>query len=376
MVLRGISPFDSGSFHKHTMSARPQTHISQLVDNNDRCSFYETCVASPPTGTHVPAPATTELAFSAWLEPPSLTGSDHVPTPPSFIENSPMSTFPMTDQQLLSTPHCLPRYTDFLVERELEWSQYLSMEFVSQPPPAMTPFSAYGLASYGIASVNTIRYHAEPFTNKIAPPSIQPTPETRTVRCSNPSYMPSYTESSTTSNTSDRDDSESEHDSSSYSRRKCPPSSSGSSRETSHKVPVLKLGKWDMVRDLISQPQPRHYVCGRIKNNKPNKRLCGQKFIHPGHLRRHIKTVHGESRHYFCKLPTCQKAFSRGDNLKVHYLTHLKRKGHTGRNRRMSLDKLKTELGPKEEELFRWLERKLSVYKAKCRLHDHPEKSR
>jgi hypothetical protein len=372
MVLRGVLPFGSGSFHDQTMPAGPHPPVSQLVDDNHQYSFYETYAASPPE-SYVHTPATAEIVFSPWLEQPSvsplsrtssLTGSEYVPTPPSFVERPPIPTFPMMDHLVEPSSDYLTRNTNYPRDQELAWRQCLSSDSVSQPPPLMTPFSAWHPASYESASVYAMEYHAEPFSNKIAPSFIQSTPETRIVGCSNPCSMPSYTESSTNSSTSDSDDSESD-DSSSYSKRERCRSSSGSSRGASHEVPVLKLGKWDMLSDPFSRPQPRNYVCGRIEKDGRNERHCRRSFMRPEHLRRHIKTVHGEARDYFCKLPRCQRAFSRGDNLREHYWTHLERGGRAGKNDKMSFAELKAVLGPKEKKLLRRLKHKLSDHQAK-----------
>lgn len=351
------------------MPARHHPQVSQLVENNDQYSFYDTHVASSPNN-YVHTPATTELAFSPWLELPStsplsrtssLTGSEYVPTQPSFIECPPMLTFPMMDHQLESSSDYLTRYSNHLREQGLAWEQHLSKGSVSQRPLPEIPLSAWHSNNYESA----MEYYPQPFMNNMALPFIQSTPETRLVHRDNASSMPSYTESSAASSISDSEDSESEDGSSSYSKRKHSRSSSGSSRGISHKVPVLKLGKWDMVSDPFSRPQKRHYVCGRIENDGPNERHCRRSFMRPEHLRRHIKTVHGEARDYICKLPQCRKAFSRGDNLREHYWTHLERGGRAGKNDKMTFAELKVALGPREKKLLRRLKHKLSNHQSK-----------
>ncbi|KAH5127176.1 hypothetical protein HBH70_234710 [Parastagonospora nodorum] len=377
MVSRGVPPFGSGSFHDQTMPVGPHPPVSQPVDDNHQYSFYETYPASTPE-SYVQTQASAEIVFSPWLELPStsplsrtssLAGSEYVPTPPSFIERPPIPTFPMMDHQLESSSDYLSRYINYLRDQELAWRQYLLSDSVSQPPPPRTPFPAWNPASYEIASVHAMEYHNQPFTNKMVPSFIQSTPETRKAGCRNPCSMPSYTESGTTSSISDSDDSESEDDNSIYSKRERSRSNSGSSRGASHRVPVLKLGKWDMLSDPFSRPQPRHYVCGRIENDGPNERHCRKSFMRPEHLRRHIKTVHGEARDYFCKLPRCHRAFSRGDNLREHYWTHLERGGRAGKNDKMSFAELKAVLGPKEKKLLRRLKHRLSDHQAKLSGH-------
>ncbi|CAN9120598.1 unnamed protein product [Alternaria alternata] len=53
------------------------------------------------------------------------------------------------------------------------------------------------------------------------------------------------------------------------------------------------------------------------------------------------------------------KHFSRGDNLRDHYWTHLQRGGRNGKNDKMSLPELKAFLGPKEKLLVKRLKTKL-----------------
>jgi len=369
MVLRGVSSFGSGSFHEHTMPARQHPQVPHFVDHNGQYPFYDTHAASTPND-YVHTPATTEIAFTPWLEPPStsplsrtssLTGSEYVPTPPSFNERPPMPTIPMMDHQLASSSDYLTRYSNHFEEHVLAWEQYLEGGSVLQRPLPEMAMSAWHANNHG----STMQYYPEPFTNNVAPPFIQPTPETRLVHCDNASSMPSYTESSAASNISDTEDSESEDGNSSYSKRKRSRSSSGSSRGTYHKVPVLKLGKWDMVSEPFSRPQQRHYVCGRIESDGSNERHCRRSFMRPEHLRRHIKTVHGEARDYICKLPQCRKAFSRGDNLREHYWTHIERGGRAGKNDKMTFAELKVVLGPKEKKLLRRLKHKLLDHQSK-----------
>ncbi|KAI0604604.1 hypothetical protein TUN205_11149 [Pyrenophora tritici-repentis] len=53
--------------------------------------------------------------------------------------------------------------------------------------------------------------------------------------------------------------------------------------------------------------------------------------------------------------------FSRGDNLREHYWTHVERGGRGGKNRKMGFPELKAILGPKEKQLAKRLKRKLDV---------------
>jgi hypothetical protein len=59
------------------------------------------------------------------------------------------------------------------------------------------------------------------------------------------------------------------------------------------------------------------------------------------------------------------KRFSRGDNLRDHYWTHLSRGGRAGVNKKMTLEELKVILGPKEKKLIRRLREKQKAHLAK-----------
>jgi hypothetical protein len=100
-----------------------------------------------------------------------------------------------------------------------------------------------------------------------------------------------------------------------------------------------------------------------VKNK--TKQPCSQRFVRPEHLRRHVKTVHGNERLYICKVPDCLRPFSRGDNLREHYWTHLKRGGRAGKNRKMDFPELKAILGSKERKLAKRLREKLSKQRGK-----------
>jgi hypothetical protein len=114
---------------------------------------------------------------------------------------------------------------------------------------------------------------------------------------------------------------------------------------------------------FASTPEQRHYHCGLIDVN--GRHPCTKKFVRPEHLRRHVRTVHGREQPYTCQVPDCDKAFSRGDNLREHYWTHLSRGGRTGKNKKMDFLELKAILGPKQRKLARRLRMKLNKQKEK-----------
>ncbi|KAH7401229.1 hypothetical protein BKA66DRAFT_405569 [Pyrenochaeta sp. MPI-SDFR-AT-0127] len=160
---------------------------------------------------------------------------------------------------------------------------------------------------------------------------------------------------------SDSSNSEDESDCGQNKRSHCSTNTRHQGRQNTS--PVLKLGKWTAPVDPYDQTDQRHYLCPFSSKADPNGGICRQRFVRPEHLRRHVKTVHGTAREYTCKVPKCRRAFSRGDNLRDHYWTHLSRGGRAGRNDKMSLEELKVILGPKERKLLRRLKAKLNKHK-------------
>jgi uncharacterized Zn-finger protein len=80
-----------------------------------------------------------------------------------------------------------------------------------------------------------------------------------------------------------------------------------------------------------------------------------------------VKSKHTGKREYGCQIPGCGTMFSRGDNLRDHYWTHLHRGGRAGKNKKYTLPQLKEILGSKEKKLVRKLRQKL---------RDHVEKEK
>ncbi|RYN85789.1 hypothetical protein AA0119_g13117 [Alternaria tenuissima] len=133
--------------------------------------------------------------------------------------------------------------------------------------------------------------------------------------------------------------------------------SDSSTRQRGAKSRVMKLGRWGRIAyPFYTTIEPRHYRCSLADKKNPQN-LCAKKFQRPEHLRRHVTTVHGNGKCHLCKV--CPRPFSRRDNLREHYWTHLKRGGRAGKNTRMSLPELKAILGPKEKQLVKRLRRKL-----------------
>ncbi|KAH8692538.1 hypothetical protein GQ44DRAFT_793175 [Phaeosphaeriaceae sp. PMI808] len=153
------------------------------------------------------------------------------------------------------------------------------------------------------------------------------------------------TESVTTGTTSNRNDLEYEDS-----------DSGNANHNESTMKPNPKIEDWSITVDAFVQSTVGHYVC-------PLSDVYGDpchRFSRPEHLRRHMNTVHGDEQNHICKVPECKRAFSRGDNLKDHYWTHLKSGSRRGKNKKMSLKELGEVLGREEKQLLERLERKLS----------------
>jgi hypothetical protein len=106
---------------------------------------------------------------------------------------------------------------------------------------------------------------------------------------------------------------------------------------------------------IDSRPCPpcKPFQCLLEAQKPQEKEVCGRSFVRIEHLRRHVSTVHGNSR-TMCKVPRCRKSFSRCDNLYEHYWTHVYL-GRPGRNRKLSLMELEEILGSRDKRIFRIL---------------------
>jgi hypothetical protein len=125
-----------------------------------------------------------------------------------------------------------------------------------------------------------------------------------------------------------------------------------------HDIPISgkpKRGRLDAQKSFHGQA--RRYNCNQ-RNSEGH--LCPKKYASPRHLRRHVKTSHSKVCPFRCKVSSCAKNFSRGDNMSDHYWTHIERGGRAGENEKMEMSKLFKILGPREKKLKRKLEKKLS----------------
>jgi hypothetical protein len=159
--------------------------------------------------------------------------------------------------------------------------------------------------------------------------------------------LPDVSTPSSSSGNSDTDSSDSEYkgSTSTSGQRRVSRANLGPNHSKPHVINIM---------DLYSPPPARPHVCPRVDLG------CVKRFARPENVRRHIITVHGDKRDHRCKVPKCAtKPFSRGDNLRDHYWSHLERGGRNGTNDKMSLAKLKEILGPKESKLIKKLELRL-----------------
>jgi hypothetical protein len=199
-------------------------------------------------------------------------------------------------------------------------------------------------------------------------------PYTFTAQNQSPLLEPVRTEATTGSHTgevsedADSSDEESDwdDDASDYSQSE----SSTSKPKPKGKAPCVRQDRW-MIPTCIIQPETRAYGC-----NVPD---CTAAFVRPEHLRRHYRSKHSGLKDFFCVVPGCEtKPFSRGDNLRDHYWTHVERGGRSGKNRKYPLEELREILGlkPKERKLIRKLKIKLNQHHEKEKLKKGQRPSR
>ncbi|KAF1914712.1 hypothetical protein BDU57DRAFT_519864 [Ampelomyces quisqualis] len=368
MGMRRASGLGSTLSHDVADFAMPEGQFrydSQGLDDQIRhSSFHAISLADPPK-TYAPAPSSTaaDMGFNPWLMevPPydsplsrtsSLSGSEHYSTPPPYME-TPM--YPATNQALQPCAAYLMRDTNYDHSQELAWESQPGVggSVLLQPPCAQSSVSMWHEGSYGGPSLPPMEYYAQPFMSDTASTLVQSV-----------AHLRLHHQTSTANGGSDAEDILSESDSEDEDSEYDDSSSCQSSRTTS--AAVLRLGKWGHGSDCFSQPPQRHYVCPRPAKTGILDDRCKQSFARPEHLRRHMRTVHSDLRPYACKVPRCDKAFSRGDNLRDHYWTHIQRGGRAGKNEKMSFDKLKDILGPREKKLTRKLRQRL--FKTRMRM--------
>jgi hypothetical protein len=350
-----------GAFRYAQENADHQSHMSHEAES------------SHENYTHTPGSAAADLAFSPWLmdvpnftsplsRTSSLSSSEYVSTPPAYPEST--SMFHLMDQALPHSSNYMARGSQYVNDHELGWQPHVSGGDVcrSQQHLPHHPVSSWQPYGYVAPSLPTnLDYIASPYMSNV--PSSAPQvvlayhckPES-----ADATVKPSDVSTPSSSNSdSDSDDSAYEESTSSSGQRRGSRSNSGPNHSKPH---VIKLGPWHNIMDPYSHPPARHYACPRVDLG------CVRRFARPEHLRRHINTVHGDKRDHRCKVPKCAtKPFSRSDNLRDHYWSHLERGGRTGKNDKMSLSELKEILGPKERKLIKKLKLRLAETLSKQR---------
>lgn len=94
----------------------------------------------------------------------------------------------------------------------------------------------------------------------------------------------------------------------------------------------------------------------------PQHTPCRKRFGRPEHLSRHIRSVHriGLKKLDVCRVPNCQRPFTRSDNLRQHYFIHLKVPKRKSNNPKLTWPEMKEILNTKKDRsLRRWLKAKL-----------------
>lgn len=345
-------------------SATPESHHGSF---DEHASFH----GLPHGFTDVPAPREPENSFEPWLmdlppsaSPISTASSTLSPSVGSISTSYADASFPLyhlIEQPLSLCSSSSTSHPTWLNGAEASWQCHYAENDVwnnhGLPSPAWSG-DGYGLP---LPSMNSCippvngnnlfvfsQHHmqGQHYLEGEAGPSTLSNPED--------------TDSSDGSD-SESSDSENEENELNDGRRR----DTGSSRQrgTRQKSPLVKVTKWEVQVDAYAQHETRNYICAFSKVPGEHGKRCNQKFVRPEHLRRHIKSVHGNKKEYFCKVPSCRKPFSRGDNLRDHYWTHLARGGRTGKNCKMPLLELKEILGPKERKLVRRLKHKLNLHK-------------
>jgi hypothetical protein len=322
--------------------------------------------------SQTPASTTDDLAFVPWLfEVPhydsqlsrasSHSGSGYISTPPSLIDINQTPMYSMEERPPRVSIDYMATDSCYSNDHSYSWPQH-TLEFrgdLSQAPfdNCTLPWPSAG---YGAPPLPPMDLHNPSARNygsdRVRKPMLSTT------------RKPSHAENSTIGSVSDSEDSDYDDNCSSYSQRNQTGSKSSNTSESSA-ASVLRLGKWS-VADPFTHPPQRIYVCPLHAKSGPTGSRCDQRFVRPEHLRRHMKTTHGTSRPHSCKVPGCEKSFSRGDNLRDHYWTHIQRGGRIGKNQKMSLAELKEILGPKEKKLVRKLKERLHKLRVKhgCKL--------
>jgi hypothetical protein len=366
-----VSVLGSTSFHDVADFAMPDGQFRYTSPGPDgQIPFHGNSFASSPKSyAAAPSSTATDIGFIPWFmeAPPyesplsrtsSLSGSEHYSTPPPYLEK-PM--YAATNQTFQPPANYTMRESHYDHSQNLPWEPQHGVggSILQQSPSTQPSMPMWHEDSYGGPSLPPMDYYAQPFLNGTESTLVQSVTDVHL-----------YRPASTANGASDAGDvlseSDSEDDDSEYDDGQPRTNQRQSSRTTSSAA-VLRLGKWSHGSDCFSQPPHRHYICPEVAKSGILDDSCRQSFARPEHLRRHVRTVHSDERPYACRVPRCGKAFSRGDNLRDHYWTHIQRGGRAGKNHKMSIEELKEILGPRDRKLIKKLRQRLFKTKMKMR---------
>lgn len=284
----------------------------------------------------------------------SLSASEGVATPPSYTSQLPQPLYHLNDQQLQQCTTDSISCGTFENTDDNSWQLNYSTDgaWSVQAFASTWPNTAYGNLALPLL---------EPYNSSM------PIVAAPVFSFPGPSHLVGQFVDSTPFQVDDKasseassDMSEADSDDSDYEELGSNTHKQESQSGTRNASGLLQLGRWDLTLDNYNRPEQRHYGCPLIGQPDLKGVICTKRFVRPEHLRRHIKTVHGDDRDYTCKVPQCRRAFSRGDNLRDHYWTHIYRGGRQGRNDKMTIAELKDILGPKERKLIKRLKLKLA----------------
>jgi uncharacterized Zn-finger protein len=336
--------------------SRPYLYVVDYLRSHGLalCSSHDSVTSEPTHGSFNEGVPFHNFSRAQWNPPcgsplstsSSISHSESVPTP--LYTGLPMYDPVEQPFQSIQDDH-------ITLTRELEpmWQPTYTEPHVSlcHSGPSYEPFPLHPVQSY-LPPVDF--FNATPFLGFTEPPPPYSRGQAIDSLPSNQGHTNSNSMDSSGGSDSDSDNSDYDDD--------CSRKFSHSTSTGSHGS--MKLGRWAPPMDTFANTtEQRHYYCNLVNLTRTHR--CPKKFLRPEHLRRHIKTVHSSDRPYVCKVSQCGKAFSRGDNLRDHYWTHLSRGGRAGKNQKMGFLELKAILGPKEKKLARRLKIKLKKQREK-----------
>ncbi|KAF2124764.1 hypothetical protein P153DRAFT_370678 [Dothidotthia symphoricarpi CBS 119687] len=384
MEQRRLAPYTSSPPYQGMMemslsheSHHCDAHTSATPESCQGSFDEHTNFHSIPHGyAELPASREPEHSFEPWLMEihPSASPVSTVHSSMSLPEatstpyaDTPLPLYHLLEQPLPHRPNSSTSHPTWMSSTEAAWQCYYAESDVWTTQQLPSP--AWSGDSYGLPLPSMCNYfppiNDASLTAFSNPVHGQPYVESEAFHIPLPPTFEDAESPDVSTDTSDSESDVSEYEDGAAIDGRRKDSASSKQRSSRPRSPLVKVVKWDVHVDTYNQPEVRHYICPFSKDADINGRKCEQKFVRPEHLRRHVKTVHGNQKDYFCKVPNCTRAFSRGDNLRDHYWTHLARGGRAGKNDKMTLPELKAILGPKEKKLIRRLKHRLHVQKLK-----------